>query len=157
MTSSACMPPSEQPITTISYGRCGAAVSGLSRTGSHQREVMGSPLAPLRGERVAPQAPGEGRSGRNGTSGAPHPPLRGTFSPQAGRRTSEPRSSHPPIQPLLRVDLVVAIGHRGVADRLLLAQAEDAEHLQRLQEKLVYAVLQRVVEVDEHVAADDDV
>jgi hypothetical protein len=38
---------------------------------------------PARGERVAPQAPGEGRSLQDG---APHPPLRGTFSPRAGRR-----------------------------------------------------------------------
>jgi molybdate transport system permease protein len=44
-----------------------------------------SPL-PARGERVAPQAPGEGRSLQDG---APHPPLRGTFSPRAGRRTLE--------------------------------------------------------------------
>jgi alkanesulfonate monooxygenase len=48
-------------------------------------EVMGRLEAPLPacGERVAPKAPGEGRSLQDG---APHPPLRGTFSPQAGRR-----------------------------------------------------------------------
>jgi len=42
-----------------------------------------SPL-PARGERVAPQVPGEGR---HPADIAPHPPLRGTFSPRAGRRT----------------------------------------------------------------------
>src|SRR5436305_1401469 len=43
---------------------------------------------PARGERVAPQAPGEGRPGRILPSGAPHPALlrSATFSPRAGRR-----------------------------------------------------------------------
>jgi basic amino acid/polyamine antiporter, APA family len=41
---------------------------------------------PARGERVAPQAPGEGHSGRNGMSGAPHPALRATFSPRRGEK-----------------------------------------------------------------------
>src|SRR3954463_10818742 len=68
-----------------------------------------------------------------------------------------PESLDPPVQPLIGIELFVAIRHRREAHRLFLAQAEDAEHLQTVDEELLHALLQRVVEVDQDVAAEDDV
>src|ERR1019366_4340714 len=73
------------------------------------------------------------------------------------RETPQPRSPYPPIQPLLDIDLLVVVGYVRVADRLLLAEAEDSEHLEAVEKGLLHAVLQLIVEVDEDVAAEDHV
>src|SRR5438477_13164082 len=70
---------------------------------------------------------------------------------------AEASSPHPPIQPLLRVQLLVVLRDRRVAHRFLLAEAEDAEHLEAVEKELHHVLLQRVVEVDEDVPAEDDV
>ena len=62
-----------------------------------------------------------------------------------------------PVEPLARVELLVAVGVAREPERLLAAEREDAEHHEALVEQLVHAVLQRAVEVDQHVAADDHV
>ena len=46
---------------------------------------------------------------------------------------------------------------RAESDRLLVAQPEHAERDQAFEEEPVHAVLQRAVEVDHHVPADDHV
>src|SRR4051794_26845712 len=70
------------------------------------------------------------------------------------RRTE---SLDPPVQPLIGIELFVAIGDRREEHRLFLAHAEDAEHLQTVDEELLHALLQGVVEVDQDVAAEDDI
>src|ERR1700750_2399997 len=80
-----------------------------------------------------------------------------------GRRTPndrervERRSRNPPVQTLRRIDLLVAVGDGRIAHRLLLAEAENPEHLHRLQKETLDTVLQGVVEIDEDVPAEDDV
>jgi len=59
-----------------------ASLTAFSRLIIRQKD----PSPRLRGEGGAP-APGEGRKLPGREDGAPHPPLRGTFSPHAGRRT----------------------------------------------------------------------
>src|SRR3989442_11904655 len=61
------------------------------------------------------------------------------------------------VELLVRVELLVAGLVRAEADRLLMAEPKDAERDQALEEKLVHAILQRAVEIDHHVAADDHV
>src|SRR5688572_13826025 len=85
----------------------------------------------------------------------PRPP-EGRGSKVDGRLLMPP-SPDPPINLLIRVDLFVLIGDACEADRLLLAEAEDAEHLHAVQEKLLDTVLQLVVEIDQDVSAEDDV
>src|SRR6266511_5334467 len=66
-------------------------------------------------------------------------------------------SSYPPINLLLRIDLFVVVGDGREADGFLLPQAEASAHLHRVEKELLHAVLQHIVEVDQHVPAQDDV
>src|SRR6266568_8076021 len=62
-----------------------------------------------------------------------------------------------PVELLVRVELLVTGLVRAEADRLLVAQPEHAERDEALEEEPVDALLQCPVEVDHHIAADDDV
>src|ERR1044071_2675916 len=66
-------------------------------------------------------------------------------------------SSSESVDPLVRVDRGVAVGQRSEEGRFLAPEREDAEGFEALREEAVDAVLERLVEVDEDVAADDDV
>ena len=66
-------------------------------------------------------------------------------------------SPHPPVQLFLGIEGFVAVDDGGELERFLPAQTEHAEHLHGLEEELLHAVLQGVVEVDQDVAAEDDV
>src|SRR4029079_2177742 len=59
-----------------------------------------------------------------------------------------------PVDALFPVQLLVAVGEAREVDRLLVAERQDAEGVEALEEELVDAILQRLVEVDHHVAAE---
>src|SRR5206468_12972298 len=63
----------------------------------------------------------------------------------------------PSVELLAGIELLVPALVRAEADRLLVAESEEAEGRQALVEQSMHAVLQRSVEVDHHVAADDHV
>src|SRR5947209_20220638 len=77
---------------------------------------------------------------------------------EAPMTTSSYRISvHLAVELLLRVELRVAVLLAAEADRLLAAEREDAERLEALVEERLDAVLERLAEIDHHVAADDQV
>src|SRR5436190_9047299 len=63
----------------------------------------------------------------------------------------------PPVELLLSIELVVAGLELGEADRLLVTEAQDPEPCKALVEQAMDVVLEGPVEVDHHVAAEDDV
>src|SRR5262249_27185480 len=65
-------------------------------------------------------------------------------------------SRHSPVDLLLMVELLVGLSVGREVDRLLLAQGQDAEAHKALEEQVVNLVLQVAVEVDHHVAAQDE-
>src|SRR5690349_21450418 len=70
-------------------------------------------------------------------------------------RLPVPHSLGPPVQPRLRVDLLVAALVGREPNRLLIAEAESAKAVEALVEEAVHAILQRAVEVNEYVAAEN--
>src|SRR6202011_3759493 len=71
--------------------------------------------------------------------------------------TARPPSPYPPKEPFLGIHYFVVVRDARVPGRLFLAEAEDAEVFEAVEEEFLYAVLQRAVEVDQHVAAEDHV
>src|SRR5437763_14583746 len=61
------------------------------------------------------------------------------------------------VDPLVEVDLLVAAGVPREVDRLFVAEGEDPECVETFVEQRMYVILQRLVEVDHHIAADDHV
>ena len=52
--------------------------------------------------------------------------------------------------------LLIAISHTSERNRLFVTESEEAEHGQTFIEKLVHLLLQLLVEVNKHVAAQND-
>src|SRR5262249_36672391 len=88
---------------------------------------------------------------RRSTSSPPHE------VPTTTRSCVSAISSHLAIELLRRVELLVAILETGEPNRLLVAESQHTESLEAVVEQLVDARLQRPVEVDHHVAAENDV
>src|SRR5205085_6639279 len=82
-------------------------------------------------------------------AGSPRGRRRGGWRPS--------RSCRLPKNALVRRERLEPVGCRRERDRLPAAEAEDAGGAEAVAEQLDDAVLQRDVEVDEHVAADDEV
>src|SRR5712672_1960838 len=85
---------------------------------------------------------------------------RPTTSPRPRYRSLHPggrASMHLAVQLLRRAELLVARLVLRELERFLAAERQDAEHHQRIIEQRVHPVLQRLVEVDEHVATEDHV
>src|SRR3954447_8610952 len=62
-----------------------------------------------------------------------------------------------PVDPFGLVERLVLLRERREGDGLLVAENEDPERFEALVEKPVHAILQHLVEVDHHVAAEDHV
>src|SRR6476659_2490267 len=73
------------------------------------------------------------------------------------QRRSMPRSHHLPVDLFRSVDLFVAFLIRGKSERFLAAECEDAERGQAVVEKCEHSRLESFVEVNENVAAENDV
>src|SRR4051794_26174809 len=61
------------------------------------------------------------------------------------------------VKPLFGVQLLEAGLVRSELDRLLVAERQDPERLERVVEQVVNPVLEALAEIDHHVPADDDV
>src|SRR6266446_7482226 len=61
------------------------------------------------------------------------------------------------VDPFVRVDLFVTVCEPCEPDRLLVPEREHPERREALVEQAVHVILERLVEVDHHVATDDHV
>src|SRR5204863_5543602 len=66
-------------------------------------------------------------------------------------------SSHLPVQLLGGTQLLVVRLVLRELERFLAAERENSEHHERVVEQRVYAILQRLVEIDQYVSTEDDV
>src|SRR6185503_7809888 len=137
------------------------AIRCIPATRSPARSNRASGVAPLRRpDRNLAEA-----SAEFCTRPAARPPTRRSrrahSDPASGSSTHRPPPRaplrYPPIDAFLCVQLLVAALEVREAERLLAAQADDAVHRQALMEQLQHPVLQLAVEVDHHVAAQNQV
>src|SRR5712691_1246172 len=146
--------------------------AGGSRTVRRRRGSDGSescPLHPGPAGRVRPRATRRAppraslRTGAARSRSADRPRW-GSHGAAARRRPDHPkkrrcRSIHTscdlPVELFVWIELLEAVLERAEVDRLLVTEAEHAEVGEALVEQSMDAVLQRTVEIDHHVAADD--